>query len=367
MKMWHKGILLVLLFVTGCASEVEKPTLEDMGMIGVIGFDYLDGDRMKVTVTMPMPIQGSTERTQVFKTISSLPSESLIPLSTKSDRTMVFSQLRVILINEQLARKVGIRKIVRDFARNPTVGDNVFLAIVQGSTEELLTSKYKTMPEINTYLNNLLRPRRETAFTPFSTLHDYLYTSTSQVADPTLPYLVKREEEIQVSQVAVFRGDKMIGLLNEREGKIVQAILGRNMLPKIRFDFKENGKYPATVVFDFVRASSRVRSSGSLKHPVIHVQVNAKGTILGYTGNRNLDDPKQLQEIRKNIESSAKKEYLELLRKLQKMGIDPAMLEESLRTRYRGKWKREIGLAAFKQATVRMDVNIDFSGYGNLK
>lgn len=213
-------MVLALLITAGCAPEIEAPTLEDMGMIGVMGFDYVDGHRMKVTVSMPMPTQGAKEKTQVFTAISKLPSESLISLSTKTERTMVFSQLRVVLVGEELARKSGLQKIVIDLYRNPAVGDNVFIAVVKQTAEEVISGKYPDKPEINSYLNNLLRPRRETAFEPFTPLHDYIFTSTNEVSDPSLPYLEKRGGEIVVSNVAVFKGHKMIGKLTEREGKI---------------------------------------------------------------------------------------------------------------------------------------------------
>jgi spore germination protein len=367
MKRWIQAIVFLVLILIGCAPKIETPTLEDMGLVGIIGFDYLDGEQMKVTVSVPMPALKTTKKTQFFTTVSRLPSESLISLSTKSDRTMQFSQLRVVLINEELARKSGINKIVRDLSRNPIVGDNVYIAVVKGTAEEIITSEYKSMPEINTYLNNLLRPRRETAFEPFTTLHDFMYTSTNQVCDPSLPYLVKTDGELQLTKVALFKGDKIIGFLSEREGILAQAILGRSKLPKMAFEIEEEPEKKATVVVDFVRAHSDVESFGDFSKPIIRIKISAEGPILGYTGSRNLEKPQGMSKLRRQIELEVTKEIHALLQKFQKTGIDPAALEESLRTRYRGKWKREIGLSALKKAKFQVRVNIDFTGYGTMK
>ncbi|MFY0544802.1 Ger(x)C family spore germination protein [Brevibacillus sp. H7] len=367
MKRRIQAILLLVLILTGCAPEIETPALEDMGLVGIIGFDYLDGKQMKVTVSVPLPELKTTKKTQFFTTVSRLPSESLISLSTKSDRTMQFSQLRVVLINEELARKSGIHKIVRDLSRNPIVGDNVYIAVVKGTAEEIITSEYKSMPEINTYLNNLLRPRRETSFGPFTTMHDFMYTSTNQVCDPSLPYLEKTDGELQLTKVASFKGDKLIGFLSEREGILVQAILGRNNLPKMPFEVEEESNKKATVVVDFVRARSEVESFGDLSKPTIRIKISTEGPILGYTGSRDLENPREINEVRRQIEQELIKEIHALLQKFQKKGIDPAALEESLRTRYRGKWKREMGLSALKKATFQVSVDIDFTGYGTMK
>jgi spore germination protein len=147
----------------------------------------------------------------------------------------------------------------------------------------------------------------------------------------------------------------------------VQAILGHSKLPKMAFEIEEEPEKKATVVVDFVRAHSEVGSFGDFSKPIIRINISTEGPILGYTGSRNLENPMEMSKLRKQIEQEVKKEIHALLQKIQKKGIDPAALEESLRTRYRGKWKREIGLSALKKAKFQVRVDIDFTGYGNLK
>ncbi|GIO05421.1 germination protein XA [Brevibacillus reuszeri] len=355
--------------LSGCSSEIERPSLEDMAFIGVIGFDYINEKDVKVSVSTPVPSR-SKEKTQVYSTVATVMSEAMLKMSTKAERTMSLSQLRVILFNEEYARKVGIRKVVLDLYRNPSVGENAFVAIVKGNTEDLIRASYQNKPELNTYLNDLLRPRVETAFSSFTSIQDSVYMMTNEVSDMNLPYLVKEDDDIQITKVALFKDDKMIGSVSQREGKLIQALLARKRLPRMSFEFQDqSGKGSKTeqVVLDFVWSKSKVRSNGSLDHPIISMKLELRGMLVGYTGSKDLKSNKQLTQLKKQLESEIKKETQKLVQRLQKEGVDPASLEESLRQKYHGKWTRPIAMELYQKAGFNVTINMEVVGYGTIK
>ncbi|MED2255584.1 MULTISPECIES: Ger(x)C family spore germination protein [Brevibacillus] len=371
---WSSWLFLIALLsctLAGCAAEYERPALEDMAMIGVMGFDYVDDTQMKVLVSIPVPAKGK-ETTQIYATQASMTSEAMLALAPKVERTITLSQLRVILFSEELARKSGIGKVVLDLYRNPIVGENVFIAIVKGKVEDVIRGKYKNKPEINTYLNDLLRPRVETAFSSFSTIHDFVFMMTSNIGDPNLPYLVKQDGSIEIAQVALLRKDKMIGLYSQREGKLVQCLLGRKRLPRVKFGFGDPDAAEANadmeeIIFDFVWSKSKVRSNGNTKKPVIHIDLELRGVVVGYDGKKNLDKRPQITKLVKQMEKRIQSETKTMLKNYQKWGVDPAGLEESLRQKYHGKWTREKGLALYKKADLNIKVKLDILGYGTIK
>lgn len=357
--------LAVMVVLAGCASEYETPSLEDMAMIGVIGYDYSGDKNVQVSVSIPVPSSRAKEMTQTYSTVATVTSEAILKLSSMAERTMSLSQLRVVLFSEEYARKVGLGKVMLDLYRNPIVGENVFVAIVKGRAEDVIRGNYQHKPELNTYLNDLLRPRVETAFSSFTTIKDYIFMTTSGICDPNMPYLVKHTEDIFVDKAALFRGDKMIDTMTQREGKLVQAVIGRKRLPRMSFELPADGK-KEQIVLDFIWSKGRVRSKGSLEKPELHIKLEYRVTLVGYTGTKRLDNDGEMETLKKQLEGQFKKEALATLKRFQKAGIDPAQLEESFRRHYRGKWSRDIGLKLYQKAGIDVHVDLEIVGFGTI-
>ncbi|RNB86585.1 Ger(x)C family spore germination protein [Brevibacillus nitrificans] len=375
-------ILAAAIALFGCAPQFERPSLEDMAMIGVIGFDFTGNtEEVKVSVSIPIPSSKEREVTQSYTAVSEVASEALVGLSTMAERSMSLSQLRVILISEEYARKVGISKVILDLYRNPIVGENVFVAIVKGRAEDVIKANYQHKPELNTYLNYLLRPRVETAFSSFTTIKDFVFMLTCDCGDPNMPYLMKKADDVIVSKVALFHRDKMIGFLSQREGKLVQAMLGKRRLPRMSFHFPTRtgssthsvNRIESTaeqkseqVILDFVWAKGRVKSNGSQTNPMVHIKLEMRATIVGYTGNDSLDNKAQFEALRREIEGQIKKETVAMLLRFQKAGVDPAQLEESFRQKYRGKWDRTVGLRLYEKTGFDVDVSMEIIAFGTM-
>lgn len=369
MKRWILAIIAGALAATGCAAEIEKPALEDIGLIGVMGFDMLPPKRMKVIVSLPQPSKTATERTQVYKTIGDLPVDALMKLSTKSEKTMSLTQLRVVLFSEEFARKMGLRKVVENLYRNPSVGDNVYIGVVKGSVEELLMARYENKPELNTFLNDLLHPRKETSFHSFMTIHDMMFRLTDQVSDPDLPYLEKRQGDIQITKVALFHADKMIGFLTQGEGKLVQAIRSRTNLPDMDFLIpdKNNPARKSETVLNFIRSTSKIRVSDRHDAPHFRIRLSSSNRIIAYSGTRNLESPNDMGEVREMVENEMSRQAVNLLKKLQTMRVEPCGLLEKLRARHRGMWSKEIGMKAFQKATFEVQTRMVIIGIGIIR
>lgn len=367
------AVCLILAFLSlimnGCATEIEKPTLEDLGFIGVLGFDYVDGNRMKITASLPQPSQHAKEKTQVYSTISDLPAAALMMLTTKSEKTMVFSQLRAVLFSEEFARKAGLRKVVTNLYRHPSVGDNVFVAIVKGSAEELINAKYENKPEFNTYLNDLLRPRKETAFHSFTSIHDFIYNLTNMVSDPNLPYLERKDGDIQITKTALLKEDKLVGLLNQQEGKILQMLANRSQLPDMEFHIKEDkeSKKTAKAVLQPIQSEAKHESNGNVKAPLIKIRLHIRGSVVGYSGNLDLNKPEQQHRMELAMEREIITQAEALIRKLTRLEVEPSGFMEAVRQRYPGKWNQRLREQALQHAKVEVHADIEIVGSGTIK
>lgn len=106
-----------------------------------------------------------------IETISSL-------LNAKSPHTIAVGQMRVVLFGKSFGER-GIGDVINNLQRDPNIGRDVQLALVDGSTEELL-KHVKTNGSL--YLSDLLEQNIETETIPRTALNIFLYNFYSSDA-----------------------------------------------------------------------------------------------------------------------------------------------------------------------------------------
>ncbi|WP_139491399.1 Ger(x)C family spore germination protein [Brevibacillus dissolubilis] len=369
--LWLGSMLLFMLVLSGCNSiQYEQPTLEDMGFVTVMGFDRAKGDKMTVITAVPQSSQ-QKEKTQFYSVQVSTSAEAIMNIATKSERTIVPNQMRVILFSEDFVKQKGITDVVLDLYRDPRVGDNVVLGVVKGKVMDLLQGKYENKPEMGVYLNNLLRPRRETAFYPFTTIHDYIYRTTGGTADPLLPYLENnsKEGDIEITKVALIKDGKLVGFLTPEEGRILQAASNRGKVPPMSYLIQDdpNSDKKVRVYLEFVRNSIRKRYVPIGKKPAFEIELGITGNLLNYEGNRDLEDATNLAVVEEKIAREMEKALKAVLMKTTKLGIDPTNMLEKMRAKTYGEWQGLTIKKGMKDIPVKINVQLRITGVGTLK
>ncbi|MFJ8261599.1 hypothetical protein ACIQ4I_06500 [Rummeliibacillus sp. NPDC094406] len=222
------SIVFLLLFMSGCSQEESKVPLEDVAMVGVMAFDYIEENKTKLTVVIPQ-YQKAQKNIQTISVTTDIISNGIRKIGKLSDRKVELNQLRVVLINDDFARHEKVKDIIEYLYRNPQVGNKVYIAVVKGSGEELLKEKYPDKQSVIYYLKDLLQPKVTTAFNPNTDIHSFVYTSTSPVFDPILPVLIKKGSNIDIENVALFKNNHMHETITPNEALIIQALQGKKI------------------------------------------------------------------------------------------------------------------------------------------
>ncbi|WP_165763771.1 Ger(x)C family spore germination protein [Halalkalibacter urbisdiaboli] len=371
-RVYYVWIISVIFTLVGCTNpNTERPHLEDLGMVGVMGFDYVDEENTKVTVTLPQPQKDAEEKVQQYSTVVKLPHQSIMDVSTLSDKILTTSQLRVLLFSEEYSRKMGLWKVLENIYRDPQIGTNVYIAIVKGNVEEILSANYKDKPEINVYLNELLTPREVTAFSPFTTLHHFIYRKTDEVSDPLAPYLeFVNNDSLKISKVALFKKDKMIDTIEPDEAKLLEAMRKRRKLPDISIQIpgeKESQKDEELAILKFVGTRYHAKVNGDLNNPKIFLHLYVRGSIVDYDGQRTLDTSVKREELQEKISERLEEDMINLMKKAQELGIDPIAVGEHFRIKNAAGWSKEKWTAAFKNAEITAHVETRIISTGTLR
>ncbi|WP_216829313.1 Ger(x)C family spore germination protein [Alkalihalobacterium elongatum] len=371
MKLVSRGVLLLLIgLLLGCDDpNIQKPVIEDLGMIGVMGFDYVDDERVKVVVTLPQPQHDAKEQVQSYSTIVRMPHQSVMDISTLTEKVLSPLQLRVILFSEEYARKVGVWKALENLYRDPQVGTNIFIAVVKGSTEDIIKRDYKDKPEINVYLNELLKPRVMTAFSPFTTIHYFINKQTDEVADPSTPYLeLVNENSLKITKVALFSGDKMIATLDPEEAKLVQAMKRRRNLPDISVMIPgvNKGDKEEMAILKFVATKFGIEANDDLSEPELFLHFYIRGSIVDYDGARDLANLEERRELENKISNRLEERVIKTVKQFQELGVDPAGFGEHFRIKAPREWDKEKWSEIFKQTDITTHVEIRIISTGTI-
>jgi len=359
-------LVLAALFPAGCENKrLERPSLEDLEMVGVLGFDKSPQDRIKVTISVPQPTKGGFKKDQIYTGEGSLTHEAFYKISAMSAKSVSLRQTRVILIGEELARGGGLKDILMDLYRDPQVGNNGVLAIVKGSAESILKN---TAPKQNSeFLNDLLRPREETAFSPYTTLRDFIFVLTNEVSDPMIPYIEATKQSIKISKIALFKKDHLVGFMNPGEAQFIEMLRKEKRFPSITVPFTSSPSMHGILLLNLMKSQVRTKVTGDLNDPVIFSKLELEAVIQDYKGKLNLESQKELKMVEQNCEEYIRDQIKDVLKKLQSMQVDPVGFGRYARMKFGRDWPKMRQKFVSAESDAMISVKITLRNTGTMK
>lgn len=357
-------IIFLLLFVAGCSEERKIP-IEEVDMIGIMAFDYIDENVTKLTVAIPQYSQEAEKDTKVFSVETDLVSQGIVKIEAQSDRKVVLNQLRVILISEEFARKGQPRKIIEHIYRNAEVGNKAFIAVVKDQAANLLYAEYPDKPNINFYLNDLLLPSLNTAFNPNTNIHDFIYATTNSTRDAIVPYLELHGDNVEISGFALFKEDAMVDVIPPNEAVYVQALLCRQNLAPLVIDVPNETK----VLLNLVKSKCKIDSNKDNQQPKLTAHLLIKATLSEYRieDTDKLNSWKEINQIEHLINEQLAQDIEAFIKKLNEQQIDPIGLSENFRKHTRGQWTRAMTEDVLGKLEVDVQVRTIIVSMGTLK
>ncbi len=369
--MKHCRILLVISFlilISGCSTvQGSQPPLEKLGMISVIGFDYIDDETMKMTVIMPQPATEAMKHTQVVTVETDLLHKGLTEIAAKADKTVTLKQLRVVLFSEEFAKKGQMNKWLEYLFKDGDVRSTIFVAVVKDSAEEMLRTEYPDKQNTSVYINNVFHPRQYTHFSPFTTIHDFVYDETDPLIDTITPYVELKDGVIHIEGLAVFSDGKMKTTFTKQEGKIIQILRGREKLSVFAITLDKDSSEKEKVALEFVKSKSKIKTNHNQDSPKVTINLEFEGTLSEYEGGKNLANKQQLKTLEKDISKNIEEDIMKLLEKCEELSIEPVGMFESNRMRYKGEWPKGLTIELLSKAEFEVNVETRLMSVGALK
>lgn len=322
MKIKFCLILLFIIFTTGCTSRPVE--LNNIGIVEAIAIDK-DSDTNNIIFTT------QTIRPSALSKESSNIRESTVEVTTTKgktifeaiqnitqvlDRKPFLAHTKVIIISEGLAKE-GLMPFLDYFSRQRELRMYTWLCIAKNTqAKELLNVKRGINIIQATYLEDIIENDKYHAKAISSSVMDYYRNLLKYGIDPTLGVLQLVEsnegdikKRVKFSEIAVFKKDKLIGYLNEKEtfgfnwviGKIQNgAIISPSLLDKEHL-----------ISLEIKKIKSRIKPEIKNEKISFNIKVDVKVTLIEEQSTAGIVEPKEMLDYLREVKEKVQKEIEE--------------------------------------------------------
>jgi spore germination protein KC len=341
---------MTLIFLSGCWNRVE---INDIAIVTAIGLDLVNDDKLRLTLQVALPsklVTGGTggsggKSTIVISETGATVSEAYRNIQGKLPRRIFFSQSRILLIGEGLAKK-GVFHIVDFHTRYSEPRINSFIMFTKGKASTIINSmpKFENISAEETrelakmsvglkvYVRDFLNMLLTEGLEPFA---------SQFTLEPLEVYTKNKSGETQaVNGVAVFKGDKLAGWMDEGETRGLLWL--RNEIKEGVITIKipeENGG--GNISMEIVRAETNIvpnLKGGEIK---LDVDVVTELSVIENDSKLNLIETKAIKEIQKYAEEEIRNRVELVVEKAQKeFGSDILGFGQSIYKKYPKVWNK---------------------------
>ncbi|CUH95331.1 putative secreted protein [Propionispora sp. 2/2-37] len=234
--------IFCMLFLAGCGGKA----LDQNGIVGSMGIDkdgntgeYIVFTQMIRATVLAKGEGGGVQEppTEIVTSRGRTLSEAINNIEKDFDREPFLAHLQSVVISEQLARE-GIKPVLELLATSPEVRRLAWFIVAKGTNpKEILNTKYGLEATQAYSLKNIVENRTFEASAP--SVLDMIIKLTGGEVDPVAGVVIigeqssssesqkPEEKSTKFSGTAVFKKDKLVGYLDEKESQGFNLINGK--------------------------------------------------------------------------------------------------------------------------------------------
>jgi len=344
-KLLLLSLILILIFVialfTGCWDWEE---LNNVTIVSGIGLDQAEEPgKILLTAQVIRPAalsggggdnggtrggRGGSDETQAVRVLNATGEtvfQTIRKLSTQASNRLLLSHLQVIVVSREAAEQ-GIYHYIDFFARDPEPRPDIRVLVAEKEAGEIMRhpSGVKSIPALS--LNHAVQTAELDALAPDITLQEANIRLASETTELIAPiakiYQEKtidgeKETRVAIAGTAVFRGDKMVGTLNQKESRGLLWILGEVKTGIIVTELAE-GKQS----LEIVKAQSKITPEIRNNELVVKIAVDVTSNLGDQQCSKNLSDPVRSASLEEKQTAEIKKEITGAVKKAQELKAD---------------------------------------------
>ncbi|SDW03051.1 spore germination protein KC [Marininema mesophilum] len=359
-------VILVCLLLGGCWDSQE---LEDRLSVTGIAIDQ-DKDQLVVSILTPIPqnnmgISGGATATQqpvqIFTGRGKTLSDATNDIRFQSNKRVTFGDTRLIIISEKVAKQ-GLSNLLDAFGRNPEFRRREYMIVAKGEAQHFFQLRSPLESNPAGYIISFLKNKSEDELIMKKKgLNHFFIDEANPVDQPILNYLSIDGQKVRWNGVAIFKEEKMVGILNRIESRSLLQInhngTGEDLVTPCKVK-------PGLIAIQPNIVTSKVRFGNRKGRAVFRIMVNVKALVKEMTCSVNLDDPKSLQKVSRHVEKAYEIQAMNTVKKAQQLRSDIYGLGNFIRTYHPTWWKKLNWSTDFSKADISIKYKVVINPLG---
>ncbi|MGG3564060.1 Ger(x)C family spore germination protein [Neobacillus rhizosphaerae] len=305
------------LFLSGC-TLIPPTIVNEINMAQGVGYDLASDNKIKETIVFPIFKKDKSSSTEIKAGIGQSSKEIRALINNETRYPLVSGQLRLALYGKALSRK-GINDFVDTLNRDPSIGNLVQLAIVDGDPYDLLmTEKFKT-ENISIFIQELLDQNMESGQLPRSNLHSFIFQFSQVGQDPYLPLIKKENGSIKINGMAIFKDDRFVTYLSLDDQFIFKGLVDTYKHGIHQFILSNGDK----VVLDILHSNAKYKVKMVKGRPVFTISLQMKTRLQEFSSPKKQRVPIDKPKIQKEVAQILEKRSLKLAARFKNLQVDP--------------------------------------------
>lgn len=360
--------------LTGCWDRRE---LEERTSVLAIAVDMVEGQEelYRLTVQIPIPIKiagssgqgggGNADAVKIMSVTGRTILDANNNLQIRLNQKLFLGHTRVLAVSEEVARK-GIGDIMDSFRREPQIRRLMWPIVVKGEAATLLKIKPQLAQVPVGFLMDLIENGAKMGTIPDQTLGDYFNQTSNKTMEPFLNYVQASATEVRWRGVAVFRGHKMVGTLNEVQSWSFLQLRNEERGGDVVIPLPGTDNGYVTFRPHFVKTRLDLKGRNNKGALAAMFSCELQGDIVEVTANTNMSPEVFIQKMQSLIKKEMEERAKKLFHQLQKeYNSDILKLGLALRAHhYRDYWEKHDWKKDFKNFPIGVDYTIKIRRLG---
>jgi len=315
-------LLVVLLSTAGCW---DQQPIDRLTIVYALGFDPAasDGQMLHLQTVSPVFERDARTSRELMDAEGVTFDAALQTLQRRSNARLVLGKVKVVALSEELCR-LGIKAVMHQLDRDYQFNTRAYLLVTEDRVADVFRFTPQETERIASYIEEMVSANTEqVSAVPLVRYVDFMKKLDSRHDNGYIPLLsiVAEGKALQLTGLAVFRHDKMVGKYDQDETLAVMLINGNLFDKAYTFEMPDSDGEIVTVRIMGGRRRLTVADLG--RAPEIEIRYTAKA---GYLEEHKLPEkifePEAVAKVEKALSENLTELANRVMKKQQGFGSD---------------------------------------------